>query len=301
MFSLIIPAYNEEHVISETIKLSKDVLALMGIKYEIIVVDDGSVDKTFDTAKNMDVIVLRHPQNIGYGAALKTGILMAKYDWVAIVDGDGTYPINEFPALWDHIPIFDMVVGARKGEHYWGSVFKQPARKLFLWLSEFVTGRHIPDVNSGMRIFRRNVVMTYLDTVSSGFSFTTTITLAMLLDGRFVKYVPISYHDRIGRSHVRYIRDTLRTGQIIVQAILFYNPIKLFLLIAMATVIFSFIVGGFTLINGFVPALIIAWVGICLAIIIFSMGLLADTNRTKRLYRSYDRNQAKEETRNKAH
>jgi len=128
---------------------------------------------------------------------------------------------------------FDMAVGARTGSEYRGTFVKMPARRVFLWLSEYATGRKIDDINSGLRVFRKEIVIRYIGTISNGFSFTTTITLAAMLNGYFVKYIPIDYYKRLGKSHVRYVRDTLRSLQIIVESILYYNPLKLFLLVAM--------------------------------------------------------------------
>ena len=283
MLTLVIPAYNEEGGIEQTIKTSQKVFNSMGISYEIIVVDDGSTDTTSEKANTLGVHVIRHPENVGYGAAIKTGILNSKFEWVAIVDADGSYPIQEFPKLWNYTPSYDMVVGARKGQHFWGSFFKEPARKMFLWLSEFVTGRNIPDVNSGMRIFRKDIVIKYFDNISSGFSFTTTITLVMLLESHFVKFVPISYFKRRGKSHIRYLRDTFRTSQIIVQAILVFNPIKLFLLLALFAFALSTLIGLISLVSGLHSWLIITWIGLSLGIVIFAMGLLADAIRSKKL------------------
>ena len=266
----------------------------MGISHEIIVVDDGSTDNTSEKARTMGVQVVRHPENVGYGAAIKTGIINSKFGWVAIVDADGSYPIREFPNLWNYTPTYDMVVGARKGQHFWGSFFKEPARKMFLWLSEFVTGRNIPDVNSGMRIFRKDIVIKYFDNISSGFSFTTTITLIMLLESHFVKFVPISYFKRRGKSHVLFLRDTFRASQIMVQTILVFNPIKLFLLVAMLAFVLSALIGLISLISGVHPWLIITWVGLCLGIVIFAMGLLADAIRSKKLIKPNEGSSQKE-------
>ena len=281
MLTLIIPAYNEEKAVADVIRSSRNVLSQMGINHEIIVVDDGSSDETAEVARMAGAVVVTHPHNLGYGAALKSGIMQAQYDWIAIVDADGTYPIDEFSALLQYIPTFDMVVGARTGEHYWGSFLKQPTRSAFLWLGEFVTGTHIPDINSGMRIFRKEIALRHFERISSGFSFTTTLTLAMTLEGCFVKYVPISYHPRTGKSHIHPLRDTLRAGQIIVQAILYYNPIKLFLIIALFAVVLSFSTAALTLLVGPHPFLFLVWAGLALALLFFAFGLLADAIRTR--------------------
>jgi len=274
--SVVIPAYNEASAIIETIASVNAVLNRVHIEHEVIVVDDGSSDQSGQLAKNAKAIVAQHPENLGYGAALKTGILHAHYEWIAILDADGSYPVEELTALLEYIPAFDMVVGARTGKYYQGGLFKQPSRKMFQWLSEFVTGRRIPDINSGMRIFRRDIVLRHFPQISSGFSFTTTLTLAMMLEGHFVKYVPISYRERIGKSHVRYLRDTLRSTQIIVQAILYYNPIKFFLLLMIAALLSSVIAINFLTVTSLPPfALLFGWGGINLMFVFLGMGGLA--------------------------
>jgi glycosyltransferase involved in cell wall biosynthesis len=235
MLTVVIPALNEAKAIIETIDRIRQVLEAAGIQHEIIVVNDGSTDETGALARSRDVRVLDHPSPGGYGLSLKHGILAAKYDLISITDADGTYPCERIPELFNlvHTAGFDMAVGARTGSEYRGTFVKMPARRVFLWLSEYATGRKIDDINSGLRVFRKEIVTRYIGTISNGFSFTTTITLAAMLNGYFVKYIPIAYYKRVGASHIRYVRDTLRSLQIIVESVLYYNPLKLFLLVAM--------------------------------------------------------------------
>jgi glycosyltransferase involved in cell wall biosynthesis len=232
MLTVVIPALNEESAIAETIRRIGTALDADAVTHEIIVVNDGSTDQTASIARDCGVRVIDHPAPGGYGLALKAGILNAKYDLIAITDADGTYPCDRIAELYGLVARggFDMAIGARTGPEYRGTFLKMPARRVFLWLSEYATGRKIDDINSGLRVFRKDIVLRYLATISDGFSFTTTITLAAMLNGYFVKYIPISYGKRIGKSHVRYVRDTLRSLQIIVESILYYNPLKLFLL-----------------------------------------------------------------------
>jgi polyisoprenyl-phosphate glycosyltransferase len=233
MLSVVIPALDEELAIGKVVAEIRDALDAASIPHEIIVVDDGSSDATGRLARAAGATVLRHPAPGGYGRALKDGIFAAHHDIVAIIDADGTYPAASLPLLHALVAEhgFDMAVGARTGSHYRGTFFKMPARRVFLWLSEYATGVRIPDINSGLRVFRRELALRYIHTISNGFSFTTTITLAALLNGFFVTYLPIDYLPRIGRSHVRHYRDSLRGLQIIVENILYYNPLKLFLLL----------------------------------------------------------------------
>jgi hypothetical protein len=168
-----------------------------------------------------------------------------------------------------------MVVGARQGAHYRGSLLKNPARSVFRVMSEFVAGRHIPDINSGLRVMRRASVLPYLPEICLGFSFTTSLTLAMMLDGRFVAYMPISYHERIGASKIRIVRDTLRVSQVLMKTIVRHNPIKLFVLLAAVPFFASLFLGLWAL---FLYAPVIPYAFACLALawLVMALGLFSE-------------------------
>jgi polyisoprenyl-phosphate glycosyltransferase len=231
--SVILPAYNEAEAIAPQVAQIRDVLKSLAAPSEVIVVDDGSNDGTGDLAAKAGATVVRNPANAGYGASLKRGIQAAHHDWILICDADGTYPVARIPDLVREAERgFDMVVGARTGRYYRGSLLKHPWRLIYLELCRFVTGVKIPDANSGLRIFRKAHAVEVFDDLCRGYSFTTTLTLAFLSRGKFVLFHPIEYGKRIGRSKVRFVVDALRTTQLVAQAILLYNPIKLFLLLA---------------------------------------------------------------------
>jgi glycosyltransferase involved in cell wall biosynthesis len=241
MISIIIPAYNEEQMIADTVQRGRKVLRdLFGDEGEVIVVDDCSKDKTYELAKASGAVVVSHPHNAGYGRSLKDGIMKAKYDVIVITDSDGTYPIERIPDLYaEYQKGFDMVVGARQGKNYDESFKKKVLRKLLKFLVEYTAGRKIDDINSGLRIFSKSNIVKYFDTLCDTFSFTTSVTLAYMMTGKFVKYIPIEYHKRVGKSHVKLFKDTLRTLQYIIEAILFYNPIKIFLIFCFSTLFIS--------------------------------------------------------------
>ncbi|MBN1823308.1 MAG: glycosyltransferase family 2 protein [Endomicrobiales bacterium] len=226
--TVVVPAYNEEQGIRKVLNDLKEVLDENLKRYEIIVVNDGSRDRTGEIASETGVTVISHPINVGYGQAIITGVEKAKYETIAIIDADGSYPPSELTKLLAHAPDFDMVIGARKGRHFWGSMFKSPARLIFLWLSEYATGQNIPDANSGLRIFKKNSIPND-PLFCRGFSFSTTLTLMFISTGKFVKFVPIEYVERQGKSKIRIIRDTLRVSQVLVESLLYYNPLKLVL------------------------------------------------------------------------
>jgi len=276
--SIVIPALNEEAAIGKTIKDVRSVLENAVDGLEIIVVNDGSTDSTVQIAEGLGVKVIHHPEPVGYGASLKDGIIAANHDIIGIIDADGTYPVNYFPELLAYLPKYDMAVGARTGKEYRGTFLKSPARQLFQWLCEFVTGQKIPDINSGLRIFKKEKVLLYFDTLCRGFSFTTTITLAFLLNGLFVRYVPIPYYKRIGESKVRYFRDTLRTAQIIVEAILYYNPIKLFIILGGM----AFLIGLISFIVAILSTslfYLLGGISVLGSLLLLALGFLADLIR----------------------
>ncbi len=231
--SVVIPAYNEAEAIATVVAQIHTVLKAMG-EYEIIVVDDGSSDGTGNCARSAGVRVIVNPVNMGYGYSLKRGIREARYECVVITDADGTYPIDQIPSLINAFDKgFDMVVGARQGSFYWSSLSKGLARVCFKWMSEYVVGKKIADINSGFRAIRRSLILPILPDLSNTFSFSTSSTLIFLLKKYFVGYIPIAYHQRTGKSKVKYLRDTLIATQIMVEIIVRYNPIKLFLLLAL--------------------------------------------------------------------
>ena len=230
--SIVIPAYNEEGAIGLVLEELQHLQAESGLMYEITVVDDGSQDATAAIAeKHGGVTVLRHRGNRGYGAALKSGIRHAQCDLICITDADGTYPNERIPDLVTHLVEggYDMVVGARVGENVVIPLMRRPAKWALGRLANFVAGEPILDLNSGLRVFRREVALRLFNMLPDGFSFTTTITLAMLTNGYLVDYLPINYYARIGRSKIRPIQDTLNFVQLVLRIALYFSPLKLFL------------------------------------------------------------------------
>jgi len=230
--SIIVPAYNEEGAIAETVaSLTK---SLAGSSYEIIVVNDGSRDGTQQVLESLQqkydrLRVVTHPRNRGYGAALKTGMRQAASDLIAITDADGTYPNERLPELVGRCADFDMVVGARTAKDVTYSKLRAfPKYFLRRWVS-WLAGRPVPDINSGMRVFRKDVAREFIGILPDGFSFTITITLSMMTTYRRVEYVPISYYARVGKSKIRPIHDTLRFMQIILRTGTYFAPLRAFM------------------------------------------------------------------------
>jgi glycosyltransferase involved in cell wall biosynthesis len=226
--SVIIPAYNEEAGVGRQVEAIRDVLWRHEITHEIIVVDDGSQDHTAEKAVRVGARVLRHLKNRGYGASLKTGIMAAKYEAIAITDADGTYPPDEIPTLLAQLETADMVVGARIGKNVNIPWVRKPGKLVLGWLANRIAGEHVPDLNSGLRVFWRQCVVQYFPVLSNKFSFTSTITLALLADDYQVIYHPINYYKRVGKSKI-VPRNFLDFTTLVIRMAMLFQPLKVFI------------------------------------------------------------------------
>jgi glycosyltransferase involved in cell wall biosynthesis len=245
--TIVIPAFNEAGAIGPTLVEIEAVLREAGLEGEIVVVDDGSRDGTAaEVAKYPGVRLIQHSYNRGYGAALKTGIRQAQHNVIAITDADGTYPIKMLPRLIGEIGAYDMVVGARTGSEVHIPFRRRPAKWALNRLADYLSGVEIPDLNSGMRVFKRDQVMDFFRLLPAGFSFTTTITLAMLTNDFNVVYIPVDYYQRTGQSKINPIKDTANFFSLVVRMILSFRPLRvfvpiwvLFLFLSMVKIIFD--------------------------------------------------------------
>ena len=280
--SIVIPAFNEERAVADVINEYDAAMAGLGGEYEIIVVDDGSTDGTRAVAVAAGATVIGPPSNMGYGHSLRRGIREARYEWVLITDADNTYPASTAARLVEIAEHYDMVVAARTGRYFMGSPWRRIARRLLILLASFVTGRHIPDVNSGLRVFRRDAVLRYFDILSTGFSFSTGLTLAMISDGLGVHFVRSEYRLREGQSKIRAGRDGLRMLQVIVQAAVRHNPIKIFLLLTAFTWTLALVMILLWGVFGSGTVLLGGLIGIFFGILIFGQGLIAEASRGRR-------------------
>ncbi|MBN2444157.1 MAG: glycosyltransferase family 2 protein [Spirochaetales bacterium] len=225
--SIIIPAYNEEASIYEEITKINDVMNKAGIIYEIIVVDDSSRDKSAQRAQEAGARVFHHLNNRGYGASLKTGIYEARYENIVITDADGTYPSDRIPEMLKLLENSDMVVGQRTGKNAKIPLVRKPAKWFLRKLAQFVTGKKVPDLNSGLRAFRKRFVNLYSTLLSDRFSFTTTLTVACLSDDYKVTYLPIDYYKRAGKSKI-VPWDFFNFIVLVLRLSMFFNPHKVF-------------------------------------------------------------------------
>jgi glycosyltransferase involved in cell wall biosynthesis len=233
--SLIIPVYNEENSLEETIDRCFKMFSNVSFDNEIIIVNDGSTDRTsliLERIKEQNNIkIICNEKNKGYGASLKKGIKNALYEYIFISDCDGTYPIEKLPEFSEELlnGKCDMIVGARRGSNVAIPLVRRPAKKFIGMLANYLSGHKIPDVNSGFRGFKKEIAEKYFNILPDGFSFTTTITLAMLTNDYSVKYIDIEYFKRKGVSKIHPIRDTSNFIRLIIRTILYFDPLKIFL------------------------------------------------------------------------
>ena len=230
--SIVVPVYNEENAIVQTFADLKEVcknLNRQNISTEIIAVNDGSKDKSLKVLRSIEGInVINNPYNLGYGSSLKRGIRESSGKWICITDADGTYPNKDIPKLMKFANSYDMVVGARVGKHVKIPLIRRPPKWILGLLANFLTGKKIPDLNSGLRIFRREIADEFWNLFPQRFSFTVTITLACLTSGYPVKYVPINYFHRKGESSMG-PWNFVSFINLMFRIIMYFRPLKFFL------------------------------------------------------------------------
>ncbi len=281
--SIIVPVYNEEKAVEESVK------NLLEIKnsnpeydLEIIIVNDGSTDNTadilIDLSSNSTLFKLvSYEDNRGYGAAIKEGVKSASHELVAITDADDTYP-NHRLVEFLNISVqsnLDMLVGSRVGKNVHIPLLRRFPKKCLNLLASYLSGRDIPDLNSGMRIMRKDLVEKFSYILPNGFSLTSTITLAMLVNGYNVKYEKIDYFPRKGSSKIRPIQDTLNFLILIIRTILLFRPLKIFVPLSLILLIPGLVLFLVRIIlgEGFAISSIILLLS---SIQIMALGMLAD-------------------------
>ncbi len=232
--SVVLAAYNEEHCIEQELAIVCKALDASPFSYEVIVIDDGSSDGTarlVEACEDPHVKLIRHRHNQGSGAARKTGTLAAQGRFVVWSDVDLSYPNEHIPDIVQHLINIDVdqVVGARDSERGTMKMLRVPAKYFIRKLACFLTGTHIPDLNSGLRVFRREIGLRYVDLLPKGFSCVTTITLAFLCNGYSVEYLPIRYSKRAGKSKFHPLKDTYRYATQVARMITYFEPLKIFL------------------------------------------------------------------------
>lgn len=271
--SVVIPAFNEEGAVRETIDEIREALEPAGVPYEIIVVDDGSEDNTRAVAEETGVRVEYNQVNSGYGATLKRGVKAAKHEYVAIIDADGTYPAHYLPDMLAKCRDLDMVVGDRGAAMKNVPLIRKPAKFILNKLASFLAERRLNDLNSGLRVFRKSELIPFLPLLPQNFSFTTTITLCMSCNNKRMMYTPIEYRRRVGKSKIKPM-DFINFIILIMRAITLFNPLRIFIPLGLL----FFLLGSIKLIYDLTQWNLseTAIFSFLAAILIWSLGLIAD-------------------------
>ncbi len=240
LVSIVIPAYNEQEAIGDDLDLVILTMDAADIPYEIIVVNDGSTDRTAEiAAAKHGVQVIHHGRNRGTGAARTTGLKAARGRIVIMTDADGTYPNQDMPKLLEYMERCDMVIGARKEEKGTVRWLRTPAKAFVRRLASYLTSTPIPDLNSGLRAFDRNIALKYLSILPNTHSWVSTIAIAFLSDGYRVEFMPIDYYTRKGKSKFHPIKDTYNYLTLVVRSVMYFNPLAVFLPVSLALAAFG--------------------------------------------------------------
>lgn len=238
-FTVLLPTFNEslaiEFVLDDIVHALADELG----RYEILVVDDASTDGTPDLVDRYatacwqcPIRVLRQPIRRGAGACRKVGVREARGSIIVMLDADGSYPAASIPELLRFFPAYDQVNGARTSEQGTWPWLRRPTKWLIRALAGCLSGKRIPDLNTGLKAFKRDAMLPWLWVVPDGFSCVTTMTLAFLTNGRAVKYVPTEYRPRIGRSKFHPLTDTWAYLCTVLRMVLYFRPLRVFVPLA---------------------------------------------------------------------
>lgn len=278
--TIIIPAYNEEKSIAPVLKELKEELAALtasqSVDYEIIAVNDGSSDSTKNILESLnEIIVINHPDNKGYGAALKSGIKKAKHDWVLFFDADGQHNpvyIKNFLAETEN---YELITGDRSAGRYRRPLLRKPGLWLLTKIANYLVDCKIPDINCGFRLVRKEFILNYLHLMPDGFSFSTTSTLAFLKDKRNVKFLPveISKRNNGSKSTVK-PRHAFTVFMLIFRLVMTFSPLRIFLPASLILFLagFSLLIYDLAHVNITETTIFI----LITSLLIFFFGLLAD-------------------------
>lgn len=275
--TVLIPSYNEAAAITHVINGVSNALNSTGRTYEILVVDDCSTDETAALAARAGARVFSHIFNQGSGAARRSGIRQARGDIIVMLDADGTYEPASIPEMLQWLPEYDQVNGARTSEQGNWPALRRPAKWLVRRLAIYLSGQPIPDLNTGLKAFKRSVMMDYLWLLPDGFSCVTTMTLAFLTNGHPVKYVQTPYYQRIGKSKFHPLKDTLRYIRTVVRMCAYFRPLRVFGPLAgllVASAVARFVYGLFS--DEHPPLTGTTIMLFCTGIVIGAIGVLLD-------------------------
>ena len=273
--SIVMPAYEEEEAIGPVIDAIKAAMATTRYTYEILVVDDGSTDKTVEVARSRRVRVQQHPDNRGAGAARKTGLLQARGDIIVMLDADGTYPAAAIPQLLEYFPMYDQVIGARQAEKGTHRFLRTLAKESVKALASYLVGKPIPDLNSGLRAFKKDLMLHYMYLIPDGFSCVSTMSLAFLANNHSVAYMPIAYFVRVGSSKFHPIKDTYNYILTVIRVVTYFHPLHVFIPLSLVLI-------GFGVVKSLLDFILTATIqesdiiAILAGVMVAAIGILAD-------------------------
>jgi len=269
--SIIIPVFNEAETLASLIEKIHE---LRLARAEIIIVDDGSTDGSAEIALNAGASVIRHPYNIGNGAAVKSGIRGARGKFILLMDGDGQHKPEDIPKLLAEASSYHMVVGSRgKGSKL--RFHRYAANLVYNLLATYVTRFKVQDLTSGFRVLSRRDAHRFIDLLPNTFSYPTTLTLAFLRSGYTVKYIPIQSLYRSGQSKISLVTDGIRFLLIITKIATLFSPFRVFLPVS----IFFFCAGLANYIHTYVTQGRFTNMSVFMfttAVIIFMLGLVSE-------------------------
>ncbi|CAN5247038.1 N/A [soil metagenome] len=276
--SIVLPCYNEEKAVAKVVGQVRHVMTGTGRPFEILVIDDASTDRTAEIVARMpDVRIITHAINQGSGASRRTGTINARGEIIVMLDADGTYEARTIPKMLDLFPEYDQVNGARTSEKGTLKFIRMPTKWILRQLAIYISGHHIPDLNTGLKAYKRDVMLKYLWVLPDGFSCVTSMTLAFLTNGHPVKYVSTPYYKRIGKSKFHPVHDTAKYLTTILRVMTFFRPLRVYLPVALL------MIGG-GILKSFFDFFLLAKhslqesdiILICVGVLLGGVGLLAE-------------------------
>ena len=274
--TVVLPAFEEAEAIGVVVRELRAAAAWR----EVLVIDDGSADETAAIAAAAGARVIKHPYNKGNGAAVKTGVRQASGEYVLIIDADGQHSAADALRLVGYLGEYDLVVGARAGSGHASSA-RQVGNNLLNWLASYLTGRHIPDLTSGLRAARTSGLREFLHLLPNGFSTPTTTTLSFVKAGYSVRFEPIAVAPRLGKSKIKFVSDGAKFFLILLKVVTVFSPLRIFLPMAGAAFVLGAVYAVWTAItqqhitNSSVLLIL-------LAVVIFLVGLVSEQISTMR-------------------
>lgn len=243
--SIIIPAFNEAGTIEHTLRDIHTYVSSAGLVSEIIVINDGSTDQTKEILEQIPYIILiNHKVNRGYSASLKTGIAKAQYGWILTIDADGSHVANQIKELTAYTPDYDLIVGSRDGKLGYDTLFRKIGRRIVSRFAEYISQSKILDINSGFRLFKKELAHKFWHLFPEGFSFSTTLTVASHVRHYAVKYVFVEVHKRKGGSStIKPAKDFIGFLNLIVRLAIYFRPLRVFIPLSIFLFTAAIIVG----------------------------------------------------------